>query len=266
MQGGITIEAEVGQPYGIIKGTNFVYDQGIQDEDHRVVVNHPSASRSGVVYAKTSSPEVIGNMLPDWTGGWTNTFKYKSLSATALIDVQKGGQFFSLDTWYGYGTGLYDITAGNNDKGNPVRDRPENGGGTPMGGVMASYDANGVLEVDADGNAVSSGVANTEYGWMGDYANSLGWATAPNALHVYDASYVKLRQLNITYSIPKKMIATWPITGLDVSLIGRNLAILYKNCPYTDPEAGMSAGNIQGYQSGAYPSVREYGFNITVKF
>ena len=122
VQGGITVEAEVGQPYGVIKGTNFVLD----DAGERIVHDHPSG---GVRYAKSSEPEVIGNMLPDWNAGWSNTFRYKNVSASALIDMQKGGQFFSLDTWYGYGTGIYDITAGTNDKGNPVRDAVEDGGG-----------------------------------------------------------------------------------------------------------------------------------------
>jgi hypothetical protein len=49
-------------------------------------------------------------------------------------------------------------------------------------------------------------------------------------------------------------------------LVGRNLAILWKNSPYTDPEAGLSAGNLQGYQSGAYPAVREIGLNAKLKF
>ncbi|GAB4379844.1 MAG: SusC/RagA family TonB-linked outer membrane protein [Salibacteraceae bacterium] len=261
VQGGITIEAEVGQPYGVIKGTNFVYYNG--DETKPIVYDHPFG---GVRYAKTSSPEIIGNMLPDWTGGWTNTFTYKGLSLMALIDVQKGGQFFSLDTWYGYGTGIYDFTAGTNDKGNPVRDSPESGGGLPLGGVVAAKDANGNYIYDEDGNLTSDGTENTEYGWYGNYANSSGWATAPNALHIYDATYVKLRQVALTYNFPKSVIDKLPITGLQLSLIGRNLAILYKNSPYTDPEAGLSAGNVQGYQSGAYPSVREYGFNLTIKF
>jgi len=53
---------------------------------------------------------------------------------------------------------------------------------------------------------------------------------------------------------------------LDVALTGRNLAILWKNNPYSDPEAGLSAGNVQGYQSGAYPAVREVGVNVKLKF
>jgi TonB-linked SusC/RagA family outer membrane protein len=262
MQGGITIEAEVGQPYGVIKGTNFVYHEG--NEDKPIVYDHPGG---GVRYAKSSSTEVIGNMLPDWTGGWTNTFSYKNVSVMALIDVQKGGNFFSLDTWYGYGTGIYDFTAGTNDKGNPVRSDPETGGGLPIGGVIAATDpVTGELILDEDGNATSDGTANTEYAYYGNYSNASGWATAPNALHIYDATYVKLRQLAITYSLPRSLVDKWPIQGMDFSIVARNLAILYKNSPYTDPEAGLSAGNVQGYQSGAYPSVREVGFNVTLKF
>lgn len=264
MQGGITVEAEVGQPFGVIKGTNFVYqDPENPSEDTRIVYDHPFGGKR---YARSASTEVIGNMLPDWTGGWTNTFNYKTISVMALIDVQKGGNFFSLDTWYGYGTGIYDFTAGTNDKGNPVRDDVEDGGGLPIGGLNAATDENGDYILDDDGNFTTDGTANEDYGYYGNYANSSGWATAPNALHVYDATYVKLRQLAVTYTVPSSVVESWPIGGLSVSLVARNLAILYKNSPYTDPEAGLSAGNIQGYQSGAYPAVREYGFNVTLKF
>ena len=259
VQGGITVEAEVGQPYGVIKGTNFVLDAA----GERIVYDHPSG---GVRYAKSSEPEVIGNMLPDWNAGWSNTFRYKNVSASALIDMQKGGQFFSLDTWYGYGTGIYDITAGTNDKGNPVRDAVEDGGGINIGGVVAATDADGAFILDDDGNKTSDGTVNEVYGYMGSYSNALGWATAPGALHVHDATYIKLRQVSIAYTIPQSKLEKIPFTAVTVAIIGKNLAILHKNAPYTDPESGLSAGNIQGYQSGAYPTVREIGLNLTLKF
>jgi hypothetical protein len=85
-------------------------------------------------------------------------------------------------------------------------------------------------------------------------------------LHIYDASFVKLREVALTYAVPTASLGDLPVAGVDISLIGRNLAILYKNTPYSDPEAGLSAGNVQGYQSGAYPSLREVGFNVRVKF
>ena len=117
-----------------------------------------------MVYGKTASTQTIGNIMPDWTGGWTNTFSYKNLTASALIDVQWGGDFFSLDTWYGYGTGIYADQAGTNADGIEARASIDDGGGLPIGGVVASTNADGSYELDADGNYTSDGTANTVYG------------------------------------------------------------------------------------------------------
>jgi hypothetical protein len=57
------------------------------------------------------------------------------------------------------------------------------------------------------------------------------------------------------------------IKAIDISLVGRNLWIIHKNMKYSDPEESMSSGNTaSGYQSGAYPTVRNYGFNVRFKF
>jgi hypothetical protein len=56
------------------------------------------------------------------------------------------------------------------------------------------------------------------------------------------------------------------IKGIDLSLIGRNLWIIHKNLPYADPEDGLGAGNLQGYQSGSFPAVRTVGANVKLKF
>jgi hypothetical protein len=94
----------------------------------------------------------------------------------------------------------------------------------------------------------------------------IGYKTGIHELHVWDASYVKLREVALQYSVPSNLLGNTGIKGLDVSLVGRNLAILYKANPYSDPEAGLSAGNIQGNQSGAYPAVREVGIKVNLKF
>ncbi len=250
VQGGITLNATIDEPYGAIWGTNYVY----HTDGQPIIYPHPFG---GVRYRKTSTPEVIGNIQPDWNMGIKNDFSYKNFSFGFLIDIQKGGDFFSLDTWYGFGTGLYDITAGTNPKGNPVRMNPDDGGGIPLEGVVQTG-------TDADGNPISDGTPNEDYAYMDDVYSSLGWVIAPNAYHVYDASYVKLREVVLTYKLPKSLFDNMPITGIDVSLVGNNLWIISKNAPYTDPEAGLSAGNIQGYQSGAYPSVREVGVNLRI--
>lgn len=258
-QGGHSVNATVGEAYGAIWGTNFVY----HDNGEKIV--YPN-SAGGVRYARTGSPEVIGNINPDWRGGILNGVTYKDFRLSFLIDIQKGGDFFSLDTYYGFGTGIYDITAGTNAKGNPTRDQIADGGGIEMGGVLQATDTDGNLLTGEDGNAISNGEVNTEFGYMSDYRTVIGWTRAPAAYHVWDASFVKLRELSLTYSLPKNLFDNSIICGMNVSLIGRNLWIIHKNTEYSDPEAGLSAGNIRGNQSGAYPAVKEYGVNLSVRF
>ena len=260
VQGGITIEARPGQAYGTIYGTTFV-----TDAEGRPIVWDMPASYGGVQYLRggidMGSKDVIGNINPDWYAGWSNSFRYKNWTASALLDMQMGGNFFSLDTWYGYATGVYDLSAGTNDLGNPVRDLVNDGGGYKITNV-AYWDG---TTVDGDGNPSGLEVGDY-YADMHYYGNSLGYARNANEYHVWDASYIKLREVALNYSVPSSMLGSTGIKGLDVALTGRNLAILWKNNPYSDPEAGLSAGNVQGYQSGAYPAVREVGVNVKLKF
>lgn len=253
VQGGITINAAVGEPYGAIKGTNYAYHT-----DGRKIVNpHPYG---GVRYAKSPTTEVIGYMTPDWRAGLNNNLRFKNLSLSFLIDMQQGGDFFSLDTWYGFATGLYDVTAGTNRDGEPVRLPVAEGGGIYEDGAVVQ------TGVNEQGYPISAGEANTERFYASDVYTSFGYAIAPNAMHVYDASFLKLREVNLTYTLPNRIVANSPFQGMSISLIGRNLWIIHKNAPYTDPEATLNAGSIQGYQSGAYPAVKEYGATINLKF
>lgn len=262
VQGGITLNATIGQPYGAIWGTDYVYD----DSGNPIVYPHWNG---GVRYRKTGTPEVIGDINPDFIGGLRNNFTVGPVSLGFLIDFQKGGDFFSLDMWYGTATGIYDFTAGTNRDGNPIRALPGDGGGIFLDDNATTHatDDEGNYMYDADGNPISSGVANDEAFYASDVYNSLGYVYAPNAYHVYDASFVKLREANISFGLPSNIVKKTPFQALNVSIVGRNLWIIHKNSPYTDPQAGLSAGNIgQGNQSGAYPSLREVGVNLTARF
>ncbi len=239
VQGGIRIVAEPGETYGSILGTNYVY----HENGEKIVYPHWNG---GMRYRKTATPEIIGNIQPDWRMGIQNNMNIYGVQLSFLIDIKQGGDFFSLDTWYGNATGIYANSAGTNDKGNPVRDNPADGGGKPIGGVT------------------DDGVANTEYGFASDVYSSFGYVYAPNAYHVHDASFVKLREMSLGYEFD--MENNGFLQGIGISLIGRNLWIISSSVDGTDPEAGLSAGNIQGYQSGAYPAVREIGFNLRFKF
>lgn len=236
-QGGVSINAALHEPYGVIRGSDFVYTNGQR-----------TVKTNGRYMVTPESNINLGNMNPDWIGGVNNTLRYKNLSLSWLIDVRQGGDIFSLDLYYGLATGLYPETAGLNDLGKPSRDLLANGGGIIMPGVKQ------------DGKPNDIRVSNTNYG-------SYGYAYNPAAGFIYDASYVKLRDAVLTYSLPASLFGSSRVfKGIDLSLVGRNLWIIHKNIPYSDPEENISSGNLQGYQGGAYPTTRTLGFNAKFKF
>jgi len=173
---------------------------------------------------------------------------YKDLSFSFLIDVQQGGSIFSLDTYYGMATGLYAETSFLNELGNPIRNTLEDGGGFINEGV------------NPDGSANTTRIRADRYGAQG-YARGL-----PNSAFVYDASYVKLREVALTYNMPGRFLDNSFLTGLSFSVTGSNVWIISKNMPYADPESGLSSGNLQGYSTGPLPSTKDYGFNIKAQF
>jgi len=237
-QGGVSSNATVGEPLGVLRGTGYEYLDGEK------VVN-----ASGYYVSKTD--QIIGDPNPDWTMGFNNMFSYKGINLSFLIDIQKGGDVFSLDQHYGKGTGIYPETAGNNDKGNPVRDPVADGGGILLPGVTAD------------------GQPNTKYANANSYAGAFYWgnqARNPNAINVFDGSSVRLRELAISYSLPTAIANKIKATRVDFSLVGRNLWIISKNVPYADPESGLGVGTAQGYLSGSYPTVKTYGFKLDVSF
>jgi TonB-linked SusC/RagA family outer membrane protein len=244
--GGLTLNATVGQPYGVIKGSDFVYTNG-----------QKTVNSSGYYLKTADNDKIIGDPNPDWLGGINNTFSYKAVSLNFLVDIRHGGDIFSLDQWFGEGTGLYPNTAGVNDKGIPTRSPVAEGGGVLLPGVTEDGKPNTIYGENLDGNG------QTPFGYAAN-----GQDGTPAAMYIYDGSYVKLRELALTYSIPVAVLGKLKaFKAIDLSLIGRNLWIIQKNMDYSDPEDGLSSGNANGgYQSGAYPMVRSYGFNVKLTF
>ncbi len=234
----VSTNITVGQPYGVLRGYDFVYTNGKRTVDE-----------DGYYLFSDNSDEIIGNIQPDWNAGITTMLNYKGFTFSALIDISKGGDLYSTDLKYGLATGLFAETAGLNDKGNPIRDYVADGGG------MIYSDA---VNVDGTPNTTYIEAYDWFSGWLYDYL--------PTAYHVYDASYVKLRELAFGYNLPARLLAKTPVSKVNISIVGRNLWIIHKNMPYYDPEASLSAGNIQGIADGAYPSTRTLGFNLSIGF
>jgi hypothetical protein len=254
LQGGVTVNAEVGKPYGEIKGRDYTYDA-----DGNIIIN----ATTGRPILTSSAAIPIGNFTHDWTGGINNSFSYKNLSLSFLVDMQKGGDIWSLDMYYGMYSGLYPETAFINDLGNPVRD--------PL------------VYVDPDDH--SKGYASTSGGYIIEGVNIVNGVSVPNKTRVdatnsdafgagilpqkafiYDAGFVKLREVVFTYNVPSALLKKTFIKGASISAIGSNLWIIQKSLPYADPESGMTAGNIQGYSTGSLPTTRDFSFNLKLNF
>ena len=123
---------------------------------------------------------------------------------------------------------------------------------------------NGVMEEEVNGETVyvpnNISVAFSDYSyWMNAYG-----------LHepvISDASYVKLKELRLAYTIPKNLISKLPVNQISVAIVGRNLALLYANVPHIYPETAISADNSkQGFDLFNMPSTRGITFNLLVKF
>jgi outer membrane receptor protein involved in Fe transport len=237
MQGGVSINAALNEAYGTIRGSDYIYLDG-----KRVV------GTNGRYKTTTTSNNIIGNINPDWTAGVTNSFRYKNVNFSFLIDTRQGGDLFSLDMYYGLATGLPEETAGLNDLGNELRAPLGDGGGVILDGVKE------------DGSPNDIRVSAEQFGLFGYRRN-------PAAGFVYDASFIKLREVNLNINLPAKWFASSDVfKGANFGVYGRNLWIIKKNMPYADPEDGLSSGNVQGYQTGSYPTARIFGANLNVKF
>jgi hypothetical protein len=255
-QGGVTINATEGEPYGVIKGTDYTYDPN----GNKII-----SATTGIPVKTSTSTSIIGNVNPLWLGGISNTFSYKGLSLSFLVDMQRGGDIFSLDMYYGMSSGLYPETAFTNDLGNPVRD---NLVGTPgsYGAASGGYIIEGVNKVTATDGTVTYVPNQTRVD--ASTSDGFGYPVEPRSGFVYDASYVKLREVALSYTIPSSILKkTGVIKAVTVSAVGSNLWIISKNLPYTDPESGLAAGNLaSGYTIGSLPTTRDFSFNLKLNF
>ncbi|WP_296618461.1 SusC/RagA family TonB-linked outer membrane protein [Marivirga sp.] len=207
-----------------------LFGQQLQtDDDGNTIVG-----ANGIPLA-TADREFLGSTIADFAGGFRNTFTYKNFSVGALIDFQGGGVIHSTSLqWAKYSGMLPETAAGN------IREE-----GLIVDGVTETGETN-TTAVDPQ-----------------TYYQSIWSVAGPN---VYDASFVKLREVTVGYNIPNSVFGNLAIKDARISFLGRNLAILFSNLPYLDPQGVNGAGNIQGLENAQVPTSRSLGFDISFKF
>lgn len=265
---GIQILASVGEAYGTLFGTSYV-----RDANGNVVVD-----ANGLPKISTTN-KTLGKFTPDWTGGISNTFSYRSLSLSFLIDASVGGSIFSNTNKTGKYTGVLANTLSGRDAehgglwyytdamGNNVR-LPESPSYSVSSDGFYYAQVNGQsTRVYQDGIMVEgvteSGSKNEEVVSAEKYYHRIYSIAEAN---VYDASYVKLREVALSYRLPRLWTQKLHLQEASVTLTGRNLWTIYKSVPNIDPESALTTGNAQGVEAYSLPTTRSFGVNLSVKF
>jgi hypothetical protein len=191
-----------------------------------------------------NSESVVGNITPDWLGNLSTGLRYRNISLFVQFNGKFGGDMFSLTTQWLRQYGLAAETESQYRQGSIV--------------------GNGVMEAELNGETVY--VPNNVSVSFQDY----NYRVNQYGLHepvVFDASYVKLKEARVTLTIPRKVLGKLPVRSAALSVVGRNLSLLYSNVPHVDPESAVSASPYyQGFELFNMPTARTISCDISIKF
>jgi len=236
---GLRLVARENEPYGVLVGRRVK-----RAPDGQIIV-----ANGRPVYDADANGNinnfVLGTITPDWVGGVRNTFTWKGLSLSALIDMRQGSDLFSMTYIFGRYAGVLEETL----EGRNTLDEIKNG--YNFGGVVAN----------GDGTYSPNTVKRSAEAWNADFYNRR------HDRGVFDASFIKLREVTLAYDFPRKWFVNSGIGGLRLAVYGRNLALLKANVPHIDPETAFDNSNaMQGIEFGQLPSARTVGLTISAQF
>lgn len=242
----VNTEARVGEPYGSLFGYSYRRDSATGE---RMI--------SGGVTV-LGDRRVLGNVTPDWTGGWSNTINYKQWTFSGLLDIKKGGDIYSITNFFGDYAGVLESSL----KGREIDwDDP-------------GYVAKGIdrSTCGAGSGTITSGAYAGRYRCVGGGTENTTAVTAEtyfqntfpvNEDYIYDGSYVKLRELRVNYELPERWARRLYASAINVGITGRNL-VTWTDVPNIDPEFSYSTGNTQGLEYAIIPNPRTFGFSVRV--
>lgn len=231
----LSVQARVGGRMGDVYGTGLVTVDDPNSEFFGQVVHDDNGFSQ-----RDPNLKLLGNYNPDFTLGLQNTFTYKGFNLGVLFDWRQGGVIMSRTVLIGGTSGLMDFTAIGREEG-----------------IISE----GVIE-NADGSYRTNDVrlsGRDFYWWKYNRGNE--------EIGMFDASFLKLREVKIGYNLPKRFLQNTFIESISLSLVGRNLALWTEN-PHFDPETiSFNGGTIvPGVEDMALPSSRSYGFNLNITF
>jgi TonB-linked SusC/RagA family outer membrane protein len=227
--GNVQISHIVGQPYGLIYGRSYE-----RDENGTIIYQIDS---EGVPRAKEGANKQLGEGVPPYSMGFSNSFNYKNFNLSFLIDAKFGGQIYS-------GTNAGAVSRGQHKMTLEGREN-----GLTVSGID-----------DATGQAFTT-IVEPKY-----LATYWGRISGIAEEFVEDADYIKFRQISFGYKLPKIFLDKMRVKSATVSVIGRNLFYINRTVDNIDPEAAYNTGNAQGLEYYGLPATRNYGVSLNVKF
>ena len=237
------IKANEGRPLGEIT----TMARWKRNEDGKLILRPTTSEAWGGGWQPSYELNVektVGNFQPDWTGGFSTDLKYKNIRLAASFDFMIGGKMVSWTNMWSTGSGTNAESAHINDKGVNVREPISKGGGVRVDGV------------DEDGKPVTAYMnAYQYYHYLANYDLD-EW--------VYDRSYLKMRELSLTYDFPKNLLkkAGIGLNDASISFVANNPWLIYSACPNVDPsETGSNW--LEGGQAAA---TRSFGFTVKLGF
>lgn len=219
----------VGQPYGVIRG-----NKKPRTADGQYIIDPATG-----LWAVEDPNQVIANPNPDWQGGLTNTFSYRGINLSFLMDARVGGDLVSFTNAFYRSRGALEETGNNREAPRVI-----------PGVIVTSRNTDGSIATTRPNNIqVDAQSYWSNFGLQSD-------------LNVYDATVYRLRELSLGYAIPKSLLTRLPFGGISLQLVARNLFFYAPNINF-DPEVNtQGAGNIRGLDLQGPPNTRTYGVNL----
>jgi hypothetical protein len=234
-----------GDDYGTISGYDYIYD-----ENGNRVVND-----EGTKYLITDTRVPIGNASPDFIAGWNTVLTWKGFKLGALIDTKWGGDIYC---------GSYVISLQTGQSPETLIERE--GGGLPYTDPDGNTSNIGIIleGVHEDGTPNTT-VVHYYYKYL---PNAGGWGHFLSTPGIIDNTWVKMREISLSYTLPQSLIAkTKVFQNLTLSITGRDLFYIYTTLPdKINPEGIMGSGNAQGFEWASYPGTRSFIFGINASF
>ncbi|WP_421919292.1 SusC/RagA family TonB-linked outer membrane protein [Marinifilum sp.] len=250
-----SIQARVGEKMGAIWGPGYQRVDDVNSPLHGEIIIFENGRPK-----PTSDDIYLGNFNPDWTGSVSNTFRYKNFSLATLVDIHWGGEFISRFYNKAMGAGQLKESA----IGRSARPVGEEYGDYYIAGAAALSDGTYVANSTSADGTYSEGVHKIDARYF-----HKGFLDHISEGQLFDATYVKLREVKLAYKFPNKLFND-VVKDVQLSLVGRNLFLWTPDSnQHFDPEVSTATtgnGLIPGFENMSLPSTRSYGFNLSLKF